>query len=112
MGVTDPDGDQVIITITGITSDEPTASDKGSGGAKHAPDARGIGTSTASLRAERSGSSNGRVYRITFIASDGKGGETEGNVFVIVPHDRRQDCECIDVNAIDDGQKYDATAIN
>ncbi len=107
-GVTDPDGDPVTITITGITSDEPTASIEGAGGAKHAPDASGIGTDTASVRAERSGGGNGRVYEITFVASDGKGGETEGNVTVCVPHDRRQ-CTC---DCIDDGQNYDATEIN
>ena len=107
-GVTDPDNDTVTINITGITSDEPTASIKGAGGAAHAPDASGVGTDTASLRAERSGKGNGRVYEITFVASDGKGGETEGSVTVCVPHDQKiKPCVCID-----DGQNYDATAIN
>ena len=107
-GVTDPDNDPVTITITNITSDEPTASIEGAGGAEHAPDAYGVGTDTASLRAERSGTGNGRVYEIAFVASDGKGGETEGNVTVCVPHDRRKGtCDCID-----DGQNYDATEIN
>ena len=106
-GVTDPDGDMVTITITNITSDEPTASIEGAGGAEHAPDADGIGTDTASLRAERSGTGNGRVYEITFVASDGIA-ETEGSVTVCVPHDRRKGtCDCID-----DGQNYDATAVN
>lgn len=106
-GVIDPDRDPVTITITKITSDEPTASIAGAGGAKHAPDAYGVGTSTASLRAERSGNGNGRVYEITFVASDGKGGETEGSVTVCVPHDGHDACTCID-----DGQNYDATQIN
>jgi len=105
-GVTDPDGDPVTITITGITSDEPTASIDGAGGDKHAPDADGVGTDTASLRAERSGTDNGRVYEITFVASDGIA-ETEGSVLVKVPHDRSVDCV-----SIDDGQVYDATEIN
>jgi hypothetical protein len=104
-GVTDPDGDEVTITIMGITSDEPTDSIDGAG--NHAPDASGIGTDTASLRAERSGTDNGRVYMITFVASDGKGGETEGSVIVKVPHDQKGDCV-----SIDDGQIYDATGIN
>lgn len=96
------------ITITGITSDEPTASDEGAGGAKHAPDAAGVGTDTAGLRAERSGGGNGRVYEISFTAIDGMGGECEGSVIVCVPHDQSgEDCECID-----DGQIYDATQIN
>jgi hypothetical protein len=113
-GVTDPDGDEVTITITEITSDEPTATIEGAGGAKpakqtkeakpaiHAPDAEGVGTDTASVRAERSGTGNGRVYEISFVASDGIA-ETEGSVFVKVPHDQSDDCE-----SIDDGQIYDA----
>jgi len=95
-GVTDPDGDEITITILSITSDEPTA--------PHEPDAYGVGTDTASLRAERLGNGNGRVYLLTFVAGDGKGGETIGTVKVYVPHDQK-DCTCID-----DGQKYDATA--
>jgi len=35
MGVTEPDGDPVTITITAISSDEAAATDLGSGGAKH-----------------------------------------------------------------------------
>ena len=109
MGVTDPDGDPVTITITSITSDEPTATDKGSGGAKHAPDATGIGTDTASVRAERSGRGDGRVYVINFIAEDGRGGVCErGSVMVKVPHDQ-SDKAC---PATDSGQDYDATDIN
>jgi len=107
-GVTDPDGDPVAITITGITSDEPTASDNGSGGASFAPDATGVGTGTASVRAERSGDGDGRVYVISFTASDGRGGVYQGTVMVKVPHDQSpKDCK-----AIDSGQKYDATKIN
>jgi len=106
LGVTDPDGDAVTITIMGITSDEPTATIKGAGGDKHAPDADGVGTDTASLRAERSGTGDGRVYEITFVASDGTA-ETEGSVLVKVPHDQSGDCV-----SIDSGQDYDATGVN
>ncbi len=106
-GVTDPDGDSVTITITSITSDEPTDTLEGAGGSNHAPDAyiNGIGTDTAHLRAERSGTGNGRVYEITFVASDGKGGETEGTVTVSVPHHPKRNL----YYCIDDGQIYDAT---
>jgi len=107
VGVTDPDGDEVTITITEITRDEPTTSIEGAGGDVHAPDASGVGTDIASLRAERSGTGNGRVYEVTFVASDGKA-ETGGSETVCVPHDRKEGtCECID-----DGQNYDATEIN
>jgi len=75
---------------------------------RFAPDAYGVGTSTAYLRAERLDSGNGRVYVITFVASDGRGGETTGTVSVYVPHDnRRWGPVCID-----DGQNYDATGMN
>ena len=108
LGVNDPDGEPVTINITGITSDEPTASDEGSGGAKHSPDASGVGTSTASIRAERSGNGDGRVYLINFTADDGKGGVCQGSVAVKVPHDKSsKDCQ-----AIDSGQNFDAAQIN
>ena len=108
MGVTDPDGDPITITITAITSDEVTATDEGSGGAKHAPDADGVSTDTASVRAERSGNGDGRVYAISFMAEDGRGGVCESSVTVNVPHDQSiEDCP-----AIDSGQNYDATQIN
>jgi len=106
-GVTDPDGDAVTITITRITSDEPTATIDGAGGEVHAPDAAGVGTETACVRAERSGTGDGRVYEITFVARDGKGGETEGSVFVKVPHDESGDCV-----SVDSGQIYNATGTN
>jgi hypothetical protein len=108
-GITDPDGDDVTITVTNITSDEPTASIEGAGGAKHAPDADPgcIGTAIARVRAERSGNEDGRVYEITFLASDGIGEPVEGTVQVKVPHDWSGDCV-----SIDSGQNYDATEVN
>jgi hypothetical protein len=125
-GVTDPDGDTVTIRILNITSDEPTASTHWfrehhpfhchhhhchrceNRSAYYTPDAYGIGTDTAQLRAERLGNGNGRVYVITFVASDGRGGETVGSVKVYVPHDR-----CGGTwHCVDDGQNYDATEIN
>jgi hypothetical protein len=113
LGVTDPDGDSFTITVTGVTSDEATATELGAGGARHAPDANGGGTSTFDVRAERSGrDKNGRVYAITFTADDGlPNGESSGTVYVEVPHDQRNKHKggC---SAVDDGQNYDATAIN
>jgi hypothetical protein len=109
MGVTDPDEeDTVSINIDAITSDEPTASDAGSGGAKHAPDASGVGTDTASVRAERSGNGDGRVYVIHFTASDDSEAQCQGSVMVKVTHDQSSD----DCPAIDSGQEYDATGLN
>lgn len=101
-GVTDPDGDPITILIDSITSDEPTATALGAGGGLHAPDAMGISTDTALIRAERSGLGNGRWYEINFTADDGNGGTCVGSVAVQVPHNKVCD-------AIDDGQQYDAT---
>lgn len=105
VGVTDPDGDPIEIEITGVTSDEATATMLGAGGAYHAPDAIGVGTDTAGVRAERSGTSDGRVYEISFTADDGNGGSCSGNVQVPVPHDRRKNT----CDAVDSGQTVDAT---
>ena len=84
---------------------EGSSTEKGSGSRKHPPDATGLGSDSASLRAERSGKGNGRVYVIHFLASDGRGGETTGSVTVCVPHDIRKG----EVIRVDDGQIYDAT---
>jgi hypothetical protein len=76
-GATDPDGDQVTLTITGVTQDEPTG---------RAPDAAlGPASNQVKLRAKRSSHGDGRVYRIAFSASDGKGGDCTGTATVGVP---------------------------
>ena len=48
----------------------------GLGDGDQSPDGAGVGTSTAQVRAERSGSENGRVYNIRFIAQDDSGAES------------------------------------
>ena len=103
-GVTDPDGDPVTVTVTGITQDEPL---NGLGDGDTSPDGA-ISGPTAQVRAERAGTpkvpGNGRVYVISFTASDGKGGTCDGSVKVCVPHDQRPGHVCID-----DGQNYNST---
>jgi hypothetical protein len=103
-GVTDPDGDPVTIAITKITQDEPLNT-LGDGNTE--PDGAGVGTSIAQVRAERSGTprvpGNGRVYMITYSASDDRGGTCTGSVAVCVPHDQGGRSVCID-----DGQKYNS----
>ncbi len=88
-GVTDPDGDPVTITIDQIKQDEPT---DGTGDGHTCPDGQGIGSSTAQIRAERSGQGNGRVYTIFFTASDGNGGSCQGSVTVCVPRSNNGTC--------------------
>jgi hypothetical protein len=85
-GATDPDGDPVTLTITGVTQDEPL---NGIGDGDTSPDAAdGPQPNTVRLRAERRGGGDGRVYRIAFTASDGQGGSCSGTVKVGVPHDQ------------------------
>lgn len=79
-GVSDPDNNATI-TITGVTQDEPT---NGLGDGDTAIDAV-IDGGTVLLRAERSGKGDGRVYRISFTASDLEG-SASGTVKVCVPH--------------------------
>lgn len=100
MGVTDPDGDAVTITVTGVTQDEPVNA-KGDGNTS--PDAV-IEAGAALVRAERSGKGNGRVYQVSFKAKDGKGGSCTGAVTVGVPHSLGKG-----LAATDDGQVYDST---
>ena len=86
VGVTDADNDPVQITVVAISQDEPVT---GEGSGNTTFDAMGIGTNAPQVRAERSGRGDGRVYRIAFDATDGKGGQCSGNVRVEVPHDNR-----------------------
>lgn len=99
LNVTDDDGDEIAITITSITQDEPVTRRKG----RHtAPDGTGVGTSEAAVRSERSAHGDGRIYAIHFDADDGNGGSCSGTVNVSVPHDHHHP-------AIDSGQDYDST---
>ncbi len=53
-----------------------------------APDAKaGPAPNQVYVRAERSGLGDGRVYRIAYRATDGRGGECSGVATVGVPHD-------------------------
>lgn len=90
----------VSITILSVTQDEPVT---GTGDGDTSPDAVIQGNKVL-LRAERVGGGNGRVYRITFEASDGQGGVCTGSVFVRVPHDKGKNMP----QAIDDGQLYNS----
>jgi uncharacterized repeat protein (TIGR01451 family) len=111
MDVNDPNGDQFTITIDGITSDEATATEPGAAGPKFAPDALVIKTTgsddSAQLRSERSGTKDGRVYQVSFTATDLFGASSSGILQVRVPHDWSEPCV-----ATDSGQAYDATGIN
>jgi hypothetical protein len=101
LGVTDPDGDPVTITIDGIRQDEPV---NGLGDGDTSPDGAGVGTDTASVRAERAGNGNGRVYTIDYTAMDDKGATCSGDVTVSVPKNQGKHGA-----AVDDGPTFDST---
>jgi sugar lactone lactonase YvrE len=102
-GVTDPDGDTLTTSVTGIRQDEVVT---GSGDTT-SPDGAGIGTATAQLRAERAGGprapGNGRVYHVAFTVTDGEGGSCSGVVTVGVPHSQNG------AAAVDNGPLHDST---
>lgn len=100
VGLSDPEGDALAVTVTSIRQDEPVH-DPGSG--NFGPDAAGVGTDTAQLRAERSGTGDGRVYHVGFVVNDGHGGSCEGVVTVGVPHDSRG------TEPVDQGPLHDST---
>lgn len=83
-GVRDPD-DNATIIITGVTQDEPA---NGLGDGDMAID-EVIDGGMVLLRAERSGRGDGRVYRVSFTASDFEG-SAFGVVFVTVPHSQKR----------------------
>ncbi|HWO20938.1 MAG TPA: hypothetical protein VNO30_19360 [Kofleriaceae bacterium] len=106
-GVVDPDpNDEVTIAITSIFQDEPV-NIIGDGDTE--VDADGLGSGTARVRAERTGSKrvpgDGRVYHIGFVATDTAGATCSGTVTVCVPHDQGQGSACVD-----GGPLYDSTA--
>ena len=104
--ISDPDGDPITFTVTGIFQDDPVDT---YGDGSFTPDGVGVGTDSCEVRAERSGTpgvpGDGRMYHINFMADDGAGGMCAGVVAVSVPHD-----QCGGAIAIDGGTLYDSTA--
>jgi cysteine-rich repeat protein len=97
VGVSDPN-DNATITIDGVTQDEPT---NGLGDGDTSVDAVINPGGTVLLRSERSGKGDGRVYHVSFTASDLEG-SASGVVTVCVPHDRKKP-------AVDGGELFDST---
>jgi len=84
-GATDPDGDALGYTVTGVTQDEVL---DGAADGHTRPDAAWAAQpDQVKVRAERSGRGNGRVYRIAVEVSDGTLSCT-GTALLGVPHDR------------------------
>jgi WD40 repeat protein len=97
-GATDPNGDPLSISVTGVTQDEPVLTN----GDDTAPDAQSAAASEqVYLRAERNPKGDGRVYRIAYVVSDGEGGTCSGTVTVTVPRKRGE-------AAVDSGTTHDS----
>jgi hypothetical protein len=100
-GVSHPSGEALDITIDSIFQDERVGDDHHS-----SPDGRGVGDSSAEVRAERgagrNGKGDGRVYHIRFTAADTHGRSCSGEVLVQVPRNQNKP-------AVDDGALYDST---
>ena len=82
------DGSDVLIELVSIVSSEP---DDETGDGKTEPDIQeaefGTGDLEFLLRAERSGKGPGRVYSVTYRATDKGGNRTDVTQKVVVPHD-------------------------
>jgi hypothetical protein len=107
VGVVDPDpNDTTTIAITSIFQDEPLNT---IGDGNTDVDGAGVGTDTATVRAERTGApqvpGDGRVYHIGFVATDTAGATCTGTVTVCVPHDQGHGGTCVD-----GGPLFDSTA--
>jgi hypothetical protein len=98
-GIVNPAPGAVAITVTGIFQDEPVRS---SGSGNTSPDATGVGTGSPSVRAERDGGNDGRVYHIAFTAA-GAGGSCTGSVTVGVPKSQGNN------GPVDQGALYNST---
>ena len=84
-GATDANGDPLTFAITAVTQDEKTKLVSGPG--DRSPDAQRVSgkPQQIKLRAERAPKGNGRVYRIVYTVSDGRGGTCSSVEKVGVP---------------------------
>lgn len=92
-GASDPDGDPLELVVTAVTQDEGV-DEPGSG--NFCPDAVLDGDGTAQLRSERAGRLNGRVYRLSFSATDTVGADCTGVAKVCMPHEESQTPTCVE----------------
>jgi hypothetical protein len=104
-GVSDPESGPVTVVVTSVMQDEPT---NGLGDGDTPIDAVIHSDGTVDLRAERTGTpkvpGNGRVYHVSFMATDSMSATCAGVVTVCVPHDQGKGKVCVD-----GGPLYDST---
>jgi hypothetical protein len=77
-----------VIEFVSVESNEPV-NDRGDGNTE--PDIEIIDDFTFNLRAERSGRGEGRLYTLTYRATDSCGNVAEASAAVTVAHDQGQD---------------------
>lgn len=95
-GIVNPAPGAVTITVTSIFQDEPVQS---SGSGNTSPDATGVGTGNPSVRSERDGGNDGRVYHISFTVT-GASGSCTGAVTVGVPKSQGNNGGPVDQGAL------------
>ena len=91
-GVVDPQGDAITIVVTGVMQDEPIF---GLGDGDTSPDAALQGDEVL-IRAERAGTGDGRVYTVSFTATDDFGESCSGSVKVAVPSSMKKGAVPVD----------------
>jgi predicted extracellular nuclease len=79
-----------VVTLVSVVSSEP---DEGLGDGDMPDDIVINPDGTFSLRAERSGTGDDRIYTITYEATDACGNSTQATATVTVPHDRGKDAD-------------------
>jgi hypothetical protein len=90
------------LALTSITSSEgDDASGSGDGNTPNDVQDALIGTPDFNfqLRAERDGNGEGRIYEVTYAATDSSGNRSTTNSLVFVPHDQGGQTEPIDLSA-------------
>mgnify|MGYP001558414324 CR=1 FL=1 len=104
-GVSDPEGGPVTVVVSSVMQDEPT---NGLGDGDTPIDAVIHTNGTVDLRAERTGNpkvpGDGRVYHVSFMATDSMSETCAGVVTMCVPHDMGKHKVCVD-----GGPLYDST---
>ena len=100
-GITDPNSLPVLVTVTSIMQDESVDA-LGSGNTW--VDGNGVGSPTAFVRAERSGTGTGRLYFISYTATNTSNLSCSGTVETWVPHDMGQGYDPVDT-----GLRFDST---
>jgi len=105
VGATDICGG-VTATLVSVTSDEPDDSPDGGDGST-VDDIRDAIAGTADLgfllRAERAGGGDGRVYTVTYEATDASGNTMAAAQIVVVPHDQGGTAEPLMIDLSENG---------